>query len=67
MKMVKSEIVEEAIKAFYAVSALIRNNLAGQQLFYAQAGDLMLQVMPSLKVRHFCLREWLDTHGFLYL
>lgn len=48
MKMVKSEIVEEAIKAFYAVSALIRNNLAGQQLFYAQAGDLMLQVMPSL-------------------
>ncbi|KAI6686784.1 hypothetical protein NL676_032697 [Syzygium grande] len=47
MKMVKSEIVEEAIKAFYAVSALIRNNLAGQQLFYAQAGDLMLQDILS--------------------
>ncbi|XP_056166015.1 hsp70 nucleotide exchange factor FES1 [Syzygium oleosum] len=47
MMMVKSEFVEEAIKAFYAVSALIRNNLAGQQLFYAQAGDLMLQDILS--------------------
>ncbi|XP_030547546.1 nucleotide exchange factor SIL1 [Rhodamnia argentea] len=43
MMMVKSEFVEEATKALYAVSALIRNNVAGQQLFYAQAGDLMLQ------------------------
>jgi hypothetical protein len=36
--------MEEAIKALYAVSALIRNNLAGQGLFFAEAGDIMLQV-----------------------
>ncbi|KAK0593551.1 hypothetical protein LWI29_037632 [Acer saccharum] len=43
IKMVKSSYIEEAVKALYAVSALIRNNLAGQELFYAEAGDLMLQ------------------------
>ncbi|OAY43789.1 uncharacterized protein LOC110621144 [Manihot esculenta] len=47
MKMVKSTSVEEAIKALYAVSALIRNNLAGQELFYAEAGDSMLQDILS--------------------
>jgi hypothetical protein len=44
MKMVKSSSIEEAIKALYAVSALIRSNLTGQDLFYAEAGDIMLQV-----------------------
>lgn len=44
MKMVKSIYTEEAVKALYAVSALIRNNLAGQELFYAEAGHLILQV-----------------------
>lgn len=44
MKMVKSSSIEEAIKALYAVSALIRSNLTGQELFYAEAGDIMLQV-----------------------
>ncbi|TXG48974.1 hypothetical protein EZV62_024849 [Acer yangbiense] len=43
IKMVKSGYIEEAVKALYAVSTLIRNNLAGQELFYAEAGDLMLQ------------------------
>ncbi|XP_025011943.1 hsp70 nucleotide exchange factor fes1 isoform X2 [Ricinus communis] len=43
MQMVKSNCAEEGIKALYAVSALIRNNLAGQELFYAEAGDQMLQ------------------------
>jgi hypothetical protein len=42
--MVKSDSIEEGIKALYAVSALIRNNLASQELFYAEAGGLMLQV-----------------------
>uniref|UniRef100_A0A2P2LMS0 Uncharacterized protein MANES_08G098100 n=1 Tax=Rhizophora mucronata TaxID=61149 RepID=A0A2P2LMS0_RHIMU len=41
--MVKSTSVEEAIKALYAVSALIRDNLAGQELFFQEAGDMMLQ------------------------
>ncbi|KDO37954.1 hypothetical protein CISIN_1g015496mg [Citrus sinensis] len=43
MKMVKSSFVEEAVKALYTVSSLIRNNLAGQEMFYVEAGDLMLQ------------------------
>lgn len=42
--MVKSGSIEEGIKALYAVSALTRNNLASQELFYAEAGGLMLQV-----------------------
>ncbi|KAK6922482.1 Nucleotide exchange factor Fes1 [Dillenia turbinata] len=42
MKMVKSTFPEEATKALYAVSALIRNSKAGQELFYAEDGDLML-------------------------
>lgn len=52
MKMVKSSFIEEAVKALYAISALIRNNVAGQELFYAEAGDLMLQVTRegSLKI-----------------
>ncbi|KAJ7955537.1 hsp70 nucleotide exchange factor FES1-like [Quillaja saponaria] len=43
MKMVKSSFAEEAIKALYAVSALIRNSLVGQELFYAETGSVMLQ------------------------
>ncbi|KAI9074272.1 hypothetical protein K1719_043757 [Acacia pycnantha] len=43
MKMVKSNFMEEASKALYAVSALMRNNLAGQELFSTEHGDLMLQ------------------------
>lgn len=44
MGMVKSSNIEEAIKALYAVSSLIRSNLYGQELFYADGGVLMLQV-----------------------
>ncbi|XP_073264102.1 uncharacterized protein [Populus alba] len=47
IKMVKSTSIEEAIKALYAVSALIRNNLSSQELFYAEAGDTMLQEILS--------------------
>lgn len=47
MGMVKSAILEEANKALFAVSALIRNNLHAQQLFYAQAGGLLLQDILS--------------------
>ncbi|XP_054824702.1 hsp70 nucleotide exchange factor FES1 isoform X2 [Prosopis cineraria] len=43
LKMVKPNFIEEANKALYAVSALIRNNLAGQELFSAEDGDLMVQ------------------------
>ncbi|XP_065864024.1 hsp70 nucleotide exchange factor FES1 [Euphorbia lathyris] len=43
IKMVYSTSPEEAIKAFFALSSLIRNNLAGQRLFYEEAGDQMLQ------------------------
>ncbi|XP_039118177.1 hsp70 nucleotide exchange factor FES1 [Dioscorea cayenensis subsp. rotundata] len=43
MKMVKSGSTEEVIKALYAVSALIRNNIVGQELFFSENGDLVLQ------------------------
>ncbi|KAJ4961185.1 hypothetical protein NE237_021095 [Protea cynaroides] len=43
MVMVKSRSAEEAAKALYALSALIRGNLDGQELFYAEGGELMLQ------------------------
>ncbi|KAJ6943909.1 hypothetical protein NC652_009365 [Populus alba x Populus x berolinensis] len=49
IKMVKSTSIEEAIKALYAVSALIRNNLSSQELFYAEAGDTMLQALVAIK------------------
>ncbi|KAK8587702.1 hypothetical protein V6N12_022185 [Hibiscus sabdariffa] len=54
MKMVNSSSADEATKAFYAVSALIRNNVVGQQLFFAEAGDKMLQDIlssPSVDIR----------------
>ncbi|KAM7269003.1 hypothetical protein ACFE04_024500 [Oxalis oulophora] len=47
IKMVKSTSVDEAIKALYAVSALIRNNFAGQELFYSESGVGMLQDLLS--------------------
>lgn len=47
MEMVKSEVLEEANKGLYAVSALIRNNLDGQRLFYAEAGGFLLQDILS--------------------
>ncbi|EHA8588202.1 hypothetical protein COCNU_scaffold004370G000010 [Cocos nucifera] len=43
MKMVNSSFTEEAIKALYATSALIRNNEVGQKLFYSEDGNIMLQ------------------------
>ncbi|XP_008801182.2 hsp70 nucleotide exchange factor FES1 isoform X2 [Phoenix dactylifera] len=43
MKMVNSSFTEEAVKALYAISALIRNNEVGQKLFYAEDGNIMLQ------------------------
>lgn len=45
--MVKSSSIEEAIKALYAVSTLIQNHLAGQEFFYAEDGDAMLQEILS--------------------
>lgn len=47
IKMVKSSSIEEAIKALYAVSTLIQNHLAGQEFFYAEDGDAMLQEILS--------------------
>jgi hypothetical protein len=36
---------EEAAKALYAISALIRNNENGQEAFHSENGSAMLQVM----------------------
>ncbi|KAL6003661.1 hypothetical protein ACLOJK_023894 [Asimina triloba] len=42
MKMVKSNFREEALKSLYAISAVISNNPPSQDLFYSEAGELML-------------------------
>lgn len=47
IKMVESSYTEEAIKALYAISALIRNNEHGQELFFVANGNLMLQDIMS--------------------
>ncbi|KAH0694968.1 hypothetical protein KY285_022065 [Solanum tuberosum] len=47
MKMMKSHTTEEAVKALFAISALIRSNVNGQSLFYQEAGDMMLQEVLS--------------------
>ncbi|KAG5576820.1 hypothetical protein H5410_056954 [Solanum commersonii] len=47
MKMMKSDTTEEAVKALFSISALIRNNVNGQNLFYQEAGDTMLQEVLS--------------------
>ncbi|KAJ4832893.1 hypothetical protein Tsubulata_026353, partial [Turnera subulata] len=46
---------EEAIKALSTVSALNRNNLAGQEIFYVAAGDMMLQKELNLLFFSSCL------------
>ncbi|KAJ3681302.1 hypothetical protein LUZ60_015791 [Juncus effusus] len=43
MKMVKSSYKEEAIKALYTISALLQNNENGQEIFYSQGGNLLIQ------------------------
>uniref|UniRef100_A0A7N0UW13 Nucleotide exchange factor Fes1 domain-containing protein n=1 Tax=Kalanchoe fedtschenkoi TaxID=63787 RepID=A0A7N0UW13_KALFE len=47
MMMVKADSSEEAVKALYAVSAMIRNNIKGQEHFYKESGGLMLQDLLS--------------------
>ncbi|KAH9299411.1 hypothetical protein KI387_031093, partial [Taxus chinensis] len=47
MGLVKSSFSEEAVKALYAVSAIIRNNPDGQTVFYSEGGAYMLQVIMS--------------------
>ncbi|ESQ45309.1 hypothetical protein EUTSA_v10010449mg [Eutrema salsugineum] len=47
IKMVNSSSAEEAVKALFAVSALIRNNIAAQDMFYAERGYIMLQDVMS--------------------
>ncbi|CAF2111190.1 hypothetical protein YC2023_102028 [Brassica napus] len=47
IKMVNSSSTEEAVKALFAVSALVRNNVAGQDMFYASRGYIMLQDVMS--------------------
>ncbi|EPS58154.1 hypothetical protein M569_16661, partial [Genlisea aurea] len=47
MDMARSDHLEEATKALYAISALIRNNIRGQELFYEQNGTVMLEFISS--------------------
>lgn len=51
MKMVKSTSTEEALKALFVISALIRNNEKGQELFYSENGYLVLQdIMSNISI-----------------
>uniref|UniRef100_A0A0D9XFJ4 Nucleotide exchange factor Fes1 domain-containing protein n=1 Tax=Leersia perrieri TaxID=77586 RepID=A0A0D9XFJ4_9ORYZ len=43
VKMGYATSTEEAVKALYAISALIRNNVNGQEAFYSENGNAMLQ------------------------
>lgn len=47
MSMVKSSSIEEAKKALFAISTLIRNNEKGQEFFYSENGHLILQDIMS--------------------
>ncbi|XP_024527110.1 hsp70 nucleotide exchange factor FES1 [Selaginella moellendorffii] len=47
MKMVTATSEEEAVKALYAVSAVIRNYPAGHEAFYEQGGARLLQELLS--------------------
>ncbi|KAI8527822.1 hypothetical protein RHMOL_Rhmol12G0104100 [Rhododendron molle] len=55
--MVKSSFKQEATKALFAVSSLIRNNVDGQEMFYAESGDLMLQDILSDSTNDITLRR----------
>ena len=43
-----STSAEEAAKAMYAISALIRDNVNGQEAFRSESGSAMLQVVKIL-------------------
>ena len=47
MQMAQSSSAEEAVKALYAVSAIIRSHPLGQETFYVQGGMLLLEVCKS--------------------
>ncbi|WVZ65532.1 hypothetical protein U9M48_014880, partial [Paspalum notatum var. saurae] len=54
VKMGYSTSTEEAAKALYAISSLIRNNVNGQEAFHSENGSAMLQhilVRSSIDVR----------------
>lgn len=44
MELVRSSSSEEAVKALYAVSAIIRNFPLGQEAFYLEGGATLLEV-----------------------
>lgn len=44
MELVRSSSSEEAAKALYAVSAIIRNFPLGQEAFYLEGGATLLEV-----------------------
>lgn len=48
LEMPRSGVSEEAVKALYAISSLLRNSDEGLELFIAEQGDLMLQVVEDV-------------------
>ena len=61
--MVYSTSTEEAAKALYAISSLIRNNVNGQEAFHSENGSAMLQVMTILNFKIWA-QNWLKSDNF---
>lgn len=57
MKMVQSVYAEEAVKALYAVSAIIRNFPMGHEAFYLNGGVSLLKVFVCFEVEIFFAKE----------
>lgn len=47
VKMGYATSAEEATKALYAISALVRDNINGQEAFHSENGSAMLQVVKT--------------------
>jgi hypothetical protein len=60
-----STSTEEAAKALYAISSLIRNNVNGQEAFHSENGSAMLQVMTIFNFKIWA-QNWLTSDNFTY-
>lgn len=58
-----STSAEEAAKALYAISSLIRNNVNGQEEFNSENGSAMLQVMAICNFKIWA-QNWLTSGNF---
>ena len=58
-----STSTEEAAKALHAISALIRNNVNGQEAFHSENGGSVLQVTTFFRLRIWT-QNWFTSDNF---